>query len=202
MHHFLKSVKYQSHPVSCVETISFKTISFQFWLNVIFPLSPSLYVHPQKQSAILLGTEWVSDRHLFHFSLAKLKKRRPIPLPAIASCEWLSGLGLVQGPLMVLSVSVKSLRRQVSQETPSSKVWLELSTWWMNRGQLGCHGWSHCDITNTVCVYNLRTSEFVKTMLVYNNLQSKIRYWLSYCKWPVPTKEKNTKITMTLRRIM
>lgn len=117
-------------------------------------------------------------------------KKEPIPRPAIASCEWLSGLGLVQGLLMVLSVSVKSLRPWVPQETPRSKVWLELSTRWMNRGQLSCQrGWNHCDITSTVpvlrgCVWRcchallpdwmsaliiLRISGFVKRPLVNNN---------------------------------
>lgn len=165
--------------------------------------------------------EWVSDGHLFHFSLAKLKKRRPIPLPAIAICEWLSGLGLVQSLLMVLSVSVKSLRPWVPQETPSSKVWLELSTWWMNRGQLSCHGWNHCDITSTVYVLRgriwrccthallpgwmsrliiLRTSGFGRRTLVNNSSFEAFTYWLSYQKEPPPKKGKN-KITLTLRRI-
>lgn len=178
-----------------------KTTSSQLWLAGIFPLSPSLYVHPQKQSAILLGTEWVSDRHLFHFSQAKLKKRRPIPLPAIASCEWLSGLGLVQGPLMVLSVSVKSLRRQVSQETPSSKVWLELSIWWVNRQQLGCHGWSLCDITNTVYIYNFCTGEFVKVSLQLY-LVCLILVVLNIDYQAANDLFQQRRITMTLRRIL
>lgn len=138
----------------------------------------------KKKPAVLLGAEWVSDGHLFHFSLAKLKKRRPIPLPAIASCEWLSGLGLVQGLLMVLSVSVKSLKPRAPQETPCSKVLLELGTWWINRGRLSCHGWNHCDITNTVYVLrllclkmlsctltrlNVGINHFTKWTLVHNN---------------------------------
>lgn len=97
-------------------------------------------------------SEWMSDGHLLQCSLTKLKKRRLIPLPAIASCEWLSGLGLVQGLLMVLSVSVKYLSSWVPQGTPSSKVWLELGTRWMHRRRLGCHGCNQCNITNTVHV--------------------------------------------------
>ena len=154
MFHLLKSVNFSYHPkhlkpsASSLSNLVHLTSDFKsFFLCPSFPTCLA-----SKKPAVLLGTEWVSDGHLFHFYVAKLKRRNSIPLPAIANWEWLSGLGLVQGLLMVLSVSVKSLRPRVPQETSRSKVWLGLSTWWMNRGQLGCHGWNHCDITNTVHV--------------------------------------------------
>lgn len=154
MFHLMRSLKFPHHPIISewrrpALSLSLLPHFTSDWI-AFFPFFsfPTCSSSKMASHSPWVLSEWVSDGHLFHFSLAKLKKRRPIPLPAMASCEWLSRLGLVQGLLMVLSVSVKSLRTQVSQETSSSNVWLELSTQWMNRGQLGCHGWNHPEVTN------------------------------------------------------
>lgn len=108
-------------------------------------VSPSLLVHPLNKASCPAGywvSEWVSDGHLFHFSLAELKKKRPIPLPAIASCEWVVRVGAVPGPAnsaVCLSQILRTL--SPSRETYcSSKVWLEGSTWWIDRGQVSRNG--------------------------------------------------------------
>lgn len=86
MCHILRNIAY----IAKIDFLSGKCVSFHptdwdFLLG--FLLLPG---------CLLLDIVYASDGHLFLFFLAAEKESRPIPLPAIASIEWLSGLELIQ----------------------------------------------------------------------------------------------------------